>query len=264
MQGHVDLILFAGGDGTARDAAAANTDGTPILGIPAGVKMHSGVFARTPEEAGGIAARFLDDPARRVDLAEIMDIDEVERRAGRLSAQLHTVARTPAARDARPGPKAGGGDVTAELDAALAEYARTMVPRTAYVIGPGTTMAALKERLGGGTLLGVDLARDGRITARDLTDRGLIGALKPDEPVRIVLGVVGGQGFLLGRGNQQIGPELVRRAGVEGIDVICTASKLATLQALSVDTGDPALDGALRGYRPVRTGPRRRQVMRVA
>jgi predicted polyphosphate/ATP-dependent NAD kinase len=263
MQGRVDLILFCGGDGTARDVAAANAGGIPILGVPAGVKMHSGVFCRTPERAGLAAADFLEAEAPRLDLVEILDIDEAARRSGRLSAKLYTVARTPAATGARQGPKAGGGDLLAEVDAALAEYVRHMAPGCAYVIGPGTTMAALKDRLGGGTLLGVDVARDGAIVARDAGERAILAEIGAG-PARIVLTVIGGQGFLLGRGNQQISPEVIRRVGPDRIDVICAAGKLARLEELSVDTGDSELDCTLSGYRQIRTGPGRRQVVRVA
>jgi predicted polyphosphate/ATP-dependent NAD kinase len=125
-------------------------------------------------------------------------------------------------------------------------------------------MAALKDRLGGGTLLGVDVARGGRIVARDAGEREILAALAAAPEARIVLTVIGGQGFLLGRGNQQISPLVIRRVGPDRIDVICAAGKLAGLEELSVDTGDAALDAELSGYRQIRTGPGRRQVVRVA
>jgi len=265
MQGKVSLILFCGGDGTARDVAAANVSGVPILGIPAGVKMHSGVFARSPERAGQAAAAFLKDPDQPVELVEILDIDEAERRSGRLSAQLFSVARSPVARGVRQNPKAGGGDLLAETDAALAEYVRRMEHGCLYILGPGTTMGALKDRLGGGTLLGVDLARDGAIVDRDLSEEQLLMALADGAKARIVLTVVGGQGFILGRGNQQISGRLINRVGIDRIDVICASDKLNALnpQELTVDTGDVALDARLAGYWQVTTGPGRRQVVRV-
>ena len=267
MQGRVALILFAGGDGTARDVMAANDTEIPILGIPAGVKMHSGVFARTPERAGQVAAAFVAHQSQRLDDAEVMDIDEEERRCGRLSAQLYGVARTPAGPAAHLGPKAGsGGDAVAEIDAALGAYARDMDDNTLYFIGPGMTMAALKQRLGGGTLLGVDAARGGRIVGRDLSEADILGLLDANGRARIVLTVIGGQGFLLGRGNQQFSPRVIGRIGLDAIDVICAASKLAalTLPELAVDTGDVELDQGLSGFRQVITGPGRRQVIRVA
>ncbi|SOH94871.1 Predicted polyphosphate- or ATP-dependent NAD kinase [Monaibacterium marinum] len=265
MQGQVDLILFAGGDGTARDICAANAGGIPVLGIPSGVKMHSGVFARSPERAGQMAARFLSDTAQRTEAVEILDIDEEARRAGRLSARLYTVARTPLdSSGARQNPKAGGTDPVGEMDATLASYARRMRDDTLYILGPGMTMAALKQRLGGGTLLGVDLAQCGQIIARDVDEDALLSAIA-GRNVRIGLTVVGGQGFVLGRGNQQISARVLRNAGLPPIDVICGADKLAALhpQELTIDTGDPALDAEMAGYWPVMTGPARHQVMKV-
>ncbi len=263
MAGRVDLILFVGGDGTARDVASANPQGIPILGVPAGVKMHSGVFARSPERAGHAAAAFLASSTRRTEMVEILDIDEEERRAGRLSARLHTVARTPETIRVRQSAKVGGGDLMAEVDAALARYVAEMEDETLYILGPGTTMAALKARLGGGTLLGVDVAQGGRIVARDV-DAATLRTMVA-KPARIALTVVGGQGFILGRGNQQISADIIRAVGPGRIDVICNPAKLAALDPaeLTVDTDDPALDDALAGYWPVITGPGRRQVMRV-
>ena len=272
MQGCVDLLLFVGGDGTARDVAAANGRGHPMLGVPAGVKMHSGVFARSPERAGQAAATFLASAARRTEMVEILDIDEEARNAGRLSARLHTVARTPATTHLRQAAKTGGGDLVAEMDASLATYAATMRLGTTYILGPGTTMAALKDRLGGGTLLGVDVAHGSGIVARDV-DAARLEAMVADPAVaaRIVLTVVGGQGFILGRGNQQISAPVIRAVGTtgggtdRGIDVICSPAKLAALDPaeLTVDTNDTALDAMLAGYWPIITGPGRRQVMRV-
>ncbi len=263
MADRVDLILFVGGDGTARDVASANPKGVPILGVPAGVKMHSGVFARSPERAGQAGAAFLASSARRTEMVEILDIDEAERRAGRLSARLHTVARTPATIRARQSAKVGGGDLLAEVDAAIGRYVAEMDGETLYVLGPGTTMAALKARLGGGTLLGVDVAQGSRVIARDV-DAATLRAMVAG-PARIVLTVVGGQGFILGRGNQQIAADIIRAVGPGRIDVICNPAKLAALDPpeLTVDTDDPTLDAALAGYWPIITGPGRRQVMRV-
>ncbi|MGR3504076.1 ATP-NAD kinase family protein [Pseudaestuariivita sp.] len=265
MQGRVDLILFCGGDGTARDVAAANRTGIPVLGVPAGVKMHSGVFARSPERAGQAAAAFLNAPGHPVELVEVLDIDEEARRRGRLSARLFSVVRSPVASGVRQNPKAGNGDMVAEVDAALGDYVRRMRPGCLYVLGPGTTMSALKDRLGGGTLLGVDLAQDKDIIARDLSEDQLLAHLEARAEARIVLTVVGGQGFLLGRGNQQISSRVIERVGPDRIDVICAIDKLNALepQELTVDTGDTALDARLSGYCQVATGPGRRQVVRV-
>jgi predicted polyphosphate/ATP-dependent NAD kinase len=198
--------------------------------------------------------------------SEIMDIDEAARAEGYVSPQLFATAPTPAGGAALQGPKTPGDTGLADIDAALASYSKSMQPDTLYLIGPGTTMSALKARLGnGGTLLGVDAARDGRIIGRDLSACEVEALLKGDDPARITMSVVGGQGFVFGRGNQQFSPTAIRRVGRESIDLICSEQKLAGLHAaaLGVDTGDPALDAELCGYWQVTTGPGRRQVVRV-
>ena len=265
MTGEVDLILFCGGDGTARDVGGANQSDAPILGIPAGVKMHSGVFARSPERAGHIAAQFIADPRCQTELVEILDIDEAARRDGRLSAQIFAVARCPVARGVRQNPKAGGGDLLADMDASIATYVRRMERDCLYLLGPGTTMAAMKDRLGGGTLLGVDLAMNGVIVSRDLDEAALLEHLGHADAARIALTVVGGQGFILGRGNQQLSARVIDLVGAGRIDVFCASAKLAALspQELTIDTGDLALDARISGYWPIITGPGRKQVMKV-
>jgi predicted polyphosphate/ATP-dependent NAD kinase len=260
-------ILFAGGDGTARDVLAAVGLDVPILGVPCGVKMQSGVFATSPEAAGRLAAEFLTHPARvgfrRV---EIMDLDENALRAGRLSARLYGYARAPHALRLLQSPKASpGASDDARLDGACAEVARGILPGTLALIGPGTTAKRVLAALGQeGTLLGVDAVRDGAVIARDVTEAQAL-ALAGDGPVAVIVGVTGGQGFVFGRGNQQIGPEIIRRAGREGLTVIASAEKLAALPEprLLLDTGDPALDAALTGFVRVRTGPRQTMLMRM-
>jgi predicted polyphosphate/ATP-dependent NAD kinase len=266
----VDLILFAGGDGTARDVLDTVGGRVPVLGIPTGVKMHSAVFARSPEAAGNLAGLYLGRGRAQVRLreAEVMDIDEDAVRAGRVSARLHGYVRTPYERslvqNAKAGPRVSDEEAAAAIAAA---FARETEPGTLYLLGPGTTCRRVAEALGlEGTLLGVDAVRDGRLVGRDLT-RGQIAALLADGgPARIVVSVTGGQGFLFGRGNQQFGPEILRRVGRENVVVLTTMEKLLSLAEprLFVDTGDPETDRALAGWIRVRTGPDRSTMMKVA
>lgn len=266
MNGKTDLVLFAGGDGTARDVAFVRSKDMPVLGIPAGVKMHSGVFARTPEEAGRSAARFLASGTRRVTDGEVMDIDETARREGVLSASLHDIVAVPDTGIRLQGPKARTSGDISDLDPAIADYVQRMRPSVLYLAGPGTAMAALKARAGGGSLLGVDAIRDGRIVATDLGEEGILDLLETSPQARIVLSVIGGQGFLFGRGNQQLSARVIRKVGPGNIDILCQGTKLAALvpPELSVDTGDRDLDAELSGYRPVITGAGRQQVVRVS
>lgn len=266
--GPVDLLVFAGGDGTARDVAGSLPVGAGILGIPCGVKMHSGVFAVSPELAGHLLADLVGNPdrVRWTSEAEVMDIDEVALRAGHIAPRLYAHARVPSARGLMQAAKGGPRrDSAAGLAAAAAEVAAAMQDGVLYVIGPGTSAGAVSRALGlEPSLLGVDAVLNGRRIAREATAAELT-ALAGDRPVRLILGVTGRQGFLLGRGNQQIGPDLIRRAGRAGLIVLATEDKLAALDTprLWVDTGDPTLDADLAGFVRVQTGAARFTMMRI-
>lgn len=262
----VDLLLFAGGDGTARDIHDAVGDQVPVLGIPTGVKMHSGVFATTAATAGEIVAQFLtsDDPSTRD--ADIADIDEAGIRDGHLTAQLHGTARVPSVPGVL-GAKAASRSGDAGLEAACAEFAADMDPRIAYLFGPGTTTGRVMEQIRlHGTLLGIDAVRDGDLIGRDLDEASLLALAAREPDLRLVLGVIGGQGSLLGRGNQQLSPAVMRRIGRERISILASEEKLAALQppVLRIDTGDDRLDRELSGYVRVHVAPRREMIMRVA
>jgi predicted polyphosphate/ATP-dependent NAD kinase len=265
----VAALLFAGGDGTARDLTDTLGLDTPMLGIPCGVKMHSGVFATSPEAAGRLAADLLRAGNARVGLrrVEIMDIDEDAARAGRIAARLYGYARAPHAGSLLQGSKAGPRPSDeAMLAGACAEIARELAPDVLYLIGPGTGAKGVLTALGlEGTLLGVDAVRDGRLVGRDLSEADAL-TLAGDGPIGVIVGITGGQGFVFGRGNQQIGPDAIRRAGRERLIIVAGAAKLAALPAarLLVDTGDAALDAALAGHVRVRTGPRQAMLMRLS
>ena len=264
----VDLLLFAGGDGTARDIAAVVGTSLPILGIPTGVKMHSGVFATGPEAAGQLASLFLGDASRLVRLreAEVLDVDEAALRAGRVSARLYGCVLVPHARTLLQNAKAGRAvDGDAVLEAACRQVAGELEPGVLHLFGPGTTTQRILRALGlAGSLLGVDAVRDGRLVGADLAQADVLRLLA-DGPARIVLGVTGGQGFLLGRGNQQLGPEAIRRVGMDRFLIVADAAKLAALDPcrLLVETGEPGLDRLLAGWVRVRTGPAESVIMRV-
>lgn len=251
----VDLLLFAGGDGTARDIHDAIGSALPLVGVPTGVKMHSGVFAATPDAAGAAATAFLRAPTALGE-AEIADADEAA--ATRLYGRA-LVPRQPAlmVRAKAPSPAHD-----AALKALCREIAATMAPGRLHLLGPGTTTAAIAP----GTLLGVDAVRDGAVVAADLDEAGLLGLLENAPDITLILGVIGGQGSLLGRGNQQLSPRVLRRLGPERIEVVAAADKLLALNppVLRVDTGDDELDRALSGHRRVRVAPGRTIVMKVS
>jgi predicted polyphosphate/ATP-dependent NAD kinase len=261
----VDLILFAGGDGTARDIHAVVGDRVPMLGVPTGVKMHSGVFATTPENAGDVVGAFVgSQPRGPVREADVVD---AELRADAISTRLYGAAVVPDDRLRVQAVKSRGAPPDEDaLDAVCAAIAASMDPRRIYLLGPGTTMRRVTRQLGlEKTLLGVDAVRAGQLLGSDLAERDLL-ALIADEPVTLVIGVVGGQGAILGRGNQQLSPAVLRRIGIENVEIVAGLRKLLALEPslLYVDTGDPELDRALCGYRRVHVAPRRTLVYRVA
>lgn len=265
----VDLIVFAGGDGTARDVAADLPRGAGMLGIPCGVKMHSGVFAISPEGAGHLMADLLAAPERVQwrDDAEIVDIDEAALRAGHLSPQLYGYARVPQARmrmqAAKGGPRRSS---SAALEGAARALVSEMSEDVLYIVGPGSSAGTVTQALGfAPTLLGVDAIRNREMVARDAT-AGMLRELAGEGRVRLVLGVTGQQGFVLGRGNQQIPPDLIRRAGVDGLMILASEEKLSALitPRLWVDTGEPDLDAALAGFARVRTDSNKFMMLRLS
>ena len=264
-----DLLLFAGGDGTARDIQGAIDSRIPVLGIPAGVKIHSAAFAITPRAAGQLAALFLGDRVTGLREAEVMDIDEDAFRAGRVSAALYGMVSVPADALRTQSIKAGRAESEPDAQREIAfRLADELLPDELLIIGPGSTTYALKEHLGiGGTLLGVDVVRDRALLAGDATEAELLEILSSQVGrAWIVVTIIGGQGYILGRGNQQISPRVIARAGKDRIRVIATRAKIGTLggRPLLVDTGDAALDAALAGYIRVVVGYNDELVMRVA
>jgi predicted polyphosphate/ATP-dependent NAD kinase len=267
LEREIELLLFAGGDGTAVDLLAAVGDRVPVLGIPAGVKMHSAVFAVSPRSAGELIARLARDGVRGVRRAEVMDVDEELLRAGSVSARLHGYLDVPDERRHIQSAKARSmGSETAAQQRIAHHLLDHVLADRAWLVGPGTTTGAVLQLFGlPKTLLGVDVVRDGRCLIADADERSLIGLLDT-EAAGIVVTPVGGQGFLFGRGNQQLSAAVIERVGLERIVVVATEAKIARLAGapLRVDTGDPKLDARLCGYTRIVVGYNREIVYPVA
>jgi predicted polyphosphate/ATP-dependent NAD kinase len=263
----VDLLLFAGGDGTAVDVLKAIGDRVPVLGIPAGVKMHSAVFAVNPRSAGELAASLAQDGLRSLRPAEVMDVDETLLRAGSVSARLHGFMNVPDARRHLQSAKARSlGSEAAAQDAIAHHLIDNVLEERIWLIGPGTTTGVLLARLGlDKTLLGVDVVRAGRCLIADADERALLELIETED-AGIVVTPVGGQGFLFGRGNQQLSARVIERVDRERIVVVATEAKIARLGGapLRVDTGDPALDASLAGYTRIVVGYNRMIIYPVA
>jgi predicted polyphosphate/ATP-dependent NAD kinase len=221
----VDLVLFCGGDGTARDVFDVTGTDVPLLGIPAGVKMYSD-------------RHHLRD-------AEVMDVDENAYRAGDLKTRLYGIARTPAlAGKIQPAKQVYEEQDEERAKAAIAQFIdEIMLTGTLYIIGAGTTTEAIARRLGiRKTLLGVDVIRDRMPVAADCDEKTLLRLVEKYPDTRIILSPIGAQGFILGRGNQQISARLVRKIGIKNLIVIATPHKLAEIPYLYIDSGDADVD----------------------
>jgi predicted polyphosphate/ATP-dependent NAD kinase len=268
-QAGCDLILFAGGDGTARDIFRALGSEVPVLGLPAGVKMHSGVYAVSPESAAEIVAAMARGEWVDVDTEEVRDIDEAAFREGRVSTRYYGELLVPQLGRYLQATKVSGREVE-ELAVAdiAAEVVELMDDDTLYIIGPGSTTAGIMEELGlDNTLLGIDAVCGGRQLGKDLSAHALETLCQEHAgEVVIIVTAIGGQGHILGRGNQQISPAVIRRAGSQNLWVVATKTKLTELgsRPLLVDTNDRELDLAMEGYVRVITGYRNSVLYRVS
>ncbi len=263
LKAGVDLILFCGGDGTARDIFDAVGRNVPILGIPAGVKMYSAVFAIDPVTAAELVAGYQIKSMRD---SEVMDVDEEAYRAGELKTRLHGIARTPALEGKVQLPKQmfeEGDEERAKRE--IARFFREiMIPDVLYILGAGTTTETIAHELGvNKTLLGVDAVKNGKTIALDIDEKTLWALLEQGEEAKILISPIGAQGFILGRGNQQISARIVRRVGIGNIIVVATPHKLRETPVLYVDSGDPVLDAEFGDTVLVVSGYRMAQRKRI-
>jgi predicted polyphosphate/ATP-dependent NAD kinase len=265
----VDLILFAGGDGTARDIYNAIGMETPVIGIPAGVKIHSGVYATRPGRAGDLAALYLRDRVKHCGQKEVMDIDEDAYRRGRVSAKLYGYLSVPIERRYTQSVKSASAGDEHEIwvqESIAEQVVRHLSNECIYLIGAGTTPRAIMNRLGlANSLLGIDAVFERRLIGRDLNERQILD-LVDGHRVKMVITPIGGQGYLFGRGNQQLSPAVIDAVGADNVIVVATPNKLNALQRrpLLVDTGSAELDQRLRGYIRVVTGFGEEKMCKVA
>ena len=238
----VDLILFCGGDGTARDIFDAVGREVPILGIPAGVKMYSAVFAIDPATAAIVVTRY---DVKSLRDSEVMDVDEDAYRHNELKTRLYGIARTPAVAGNVQLSKhvfEEGDEERAKRE--IACFVREiMIHDVLYILGAGTTTESIAREIGvNKTLLGVDAIANGKTVALDLDEKTLWALLEQGQEAKIILSPIGAQGFILGRGNQQISARIVRKVGIGNIIVVATPHKLRETPVLYVDSGDSLLD----------------------
>ncbi|MGX9462554.1 ATP-NAD kinase family protein [Shewanella sp. A14] len=256
----LDLLLFAGGDGTARDVYTVVDESFPVLGVPAGVKIHSGVYGITPHASGVVVSMLLQGELVSLMSADVMDIDEIAFRQGIVKAKKFGEMTVPEEPRYIQAVKMGGKEVDELVLADIAADVIESMDDELYIMGSGSTVAAVMDELGlDNTLLGVDVIQHKSVIAKDVTAQQLLAltaSKKANTTIKLVMTLIGGQGHILGRGNQQLSPELIRQLEKDNILILATKTKLKALEGrpLIVDSGDPELDKALAGYYKIVTG----------
>ena len=253
-----DIILFAGGDGTARNVMDAVQVTIPAIGIPAGCKIHSAVYAINPKTAGELIVEFLKGKIKNSREAEVMDINEDLFRENIVEAKLYGYLSIPDERKMVQNLKSGRGYSEEGSIEMLSNYiTEYLLEDTLYIMGPGSTIRTVKEKIGpDSTLLGVDLVYNREIIARDVTEKDILEALEKYKQAKIIVTVIGGQGYVFGRGNQQISASVISKVGKENITIAASKDKMHSLMGckLYVDTGDESVNQLLCGYYKVITG----------
>ena len=244
----VELIVFCGGDGTCRDVIDSVDQRIAILGIPAGVKMHSGVFGIHPATVANILDAYVQGYLRTGD-AEVLDVDEEAYRRGEWSVRLYSTAKTLV----EPALVQTGKMLFAELEDdamkdEIADHIKELADKesdTLFLLGPGSTLEHVARQLGvEKTVLGIDAIHGGALVGRDLDEAGILALLDRYNSAKLIVSPIGAQGFVLGRGNLQLSPAVIRRIGIPNVIVVSTPAKLNATPLLRVDTGDPELDKA--------------------
>ncbi|MCE5207060.1 MAG: ATP-NAD kinase family protein [Chloroflexi bacterium] len=260
-----EMIIFVGGDGTARDIYQVVGVDIPVIAVPAGVKIFSGIFAISARAAASLVDEFVEGSGFTTE--EILDIDEAAYRNSQLQSQLFGYMMTPQAQAYIQHSKSPSDSSGSELEDQLASaewVVEQIKPDTLYLLGPGTTIKAVTEILElPKTLLGIDALYNGRIIQADLNENDIL-ALFDKYPKRfLVVTPIGGNGFIFGRGNKQFTAQVIKQVGIKNVIVVSTPEKVSHLIQLRVDTHDEELDKSLSGYRQIIIGYRESRMMKV-
>ena len=268
----IDLLVYAGGDGTTRDIVSALSEAgspkLPVIGVPTGVKMHSGCFASSPKAAAEVLASWIGGDLL-IASTEVLDLDEELYRQGKWVVRIYAEAMTPSSPRWMQGAKmrveaSGEGEIVEGIAEHIEE---TLIEDERLVLwGSGGTLRSIGEMIGFElTTLGIDATKGSQQVGTDINEKEILEILGSHEgPVTLLLSPMGGQGFLIGRGNLQLSPSVLRKVGVEGVLGIVTPAKLLTLRSLRIETGDDDLDRdfsekkylkVLQGYRTTRVLP---------
>jgi len=261
----VELLIFVGGDGTARDIHDAIDAQVPVVAVPSGVKVFSSVFAVSARAAAEMVNAFVEGTDTTEE--EVLDIDEEAFREDRLASRLYGYLLVPNVRSALQAGKTASstGASSVESKKEIAAYVvEEMDPGTLYLLGPGTTLRAITAEMQlPKTLLGIDAVFGGELVGTDVNEEDILNLFESYERRKIIVTPIGGNGFIFGRGSKQFTPEVITLVGRENIIVVGTKDKLNSLDCLRVDTGDFELDKLLCGYTEVTVGYREGMVMKV-
>ncbi|MFX1337301.1 MAG: ATP-NAD kinase family protein [Promethearchaeota archaeon] len=252
----IELLVFCGGDGTARDIYDAIGMEIPVVAIPSGVKMFSSVFAINPRAAAEMIETFIAGTSTLE--KEVLDINEESFRKGKLDSKLYGYLKVPEVQNLLQGGKQSSriGKSVEENKRDIARHIiEKMENNVLYLLGPGTTVKAISEELGiSKALLGIDAVYNKHIIATDINESGILELLDTYNTAEIIVSPIGGQGFIFGRGNKQFTPKVLKIIGKENIQVVATEEKMKELQCLRIDTGKIEVDEMLKGYTKVLIG----------
>lgn len=247
----IDLLVFVGGDGTARDIYDVIGLSIPVIGVPSGVKMFSSVFAVNPQAAAEIVDAFIMGESELVE-GEVLDINEESFRQGKLDVTLYGYLQIPQVHELvqmSKEPARSGGSYEENKEALARYVAENMVDDTLYILGPGSTIKAVADKLQVDKMvLGIEALYKRKIVDKHLNEEKIVQLLNKFSITKIIVSPIGGQGFIFGRGNKEFTPPIIKRVGKENIIVVATRDKMSKLPYLRVDTGDTELDQSLRGY----------------
>lgn len=259
LREEIDLILFAGGDGTARDVADTLPfeKEIPVIGIPTGVKIHSPVYAVTPEDAGELAFEFLSDHLLAILEKEVIDIEEAAFRRDEIITKVYGYLHVPYDESHMQNLKSPSlqSDADAQISGAL-QVIDDMKPDVFYIIGSGSTTHRILEELGlKGTVLGIDLVKNKELIAKDVYEQQILDLIG-EAPAKLVVTPMGGQSYVFGRGNQQLSDKVLAKLDKEDLIILSTPTKLHSLkrQPLLIYTGNPEIDQKISGFYKVVTG----------
>jgi predicted polyphosphate/ATP-dependent NAD kinase len=262
----IDLLIFCGGDGTARDIFDSVGLEVPVVALPAGVKMFSSVFAINPRAAAEIIDKYIEEKIETHE-KEVLDIDEDLVRKDILQAKLYGYLKVPKILSLIQSGKTGSGlgKTIEENKQEIAQFIiENMEHDILYLLGPGTTIKTINDNLNlPKTLLGIDAIYNKKIIGKDLNEKGILELLNNYKKIIIIISPVGGQGFLFGRGNKQITPKILSIIGKNNIKIIATKEKMRELDSLRVDTGSIETDDMLMGFGKVITGYKEELIVKI-